>query len=120
MKNSVFWKRSYSGIFSNWVALNINFKSEWDFSNTKNFKNCKIRGSGPSYKWNFVSSDNLGQKVAEILTKLNKIGFFMECFTADLLQFFTKKCQNLAFGWMVGTCHQIQAFQGFSENFLIT
>ena len=26
----------------------------------------------------------------------------MECFTADFLRFFTKKCQNLAFGWTAG------------------
>ena len=31
-------------------------------------------------------------------TKLSKIGFSMECFTADFLQFFTKKRQNFAFG----------------------
>ena len=39
----------------------------------------------------------------------------MECFTADFLQFFTKKRQNLVFvgGWM-GSRHQTQAFQGFS------
>ena len=42
----------------------------------------------------------------------------MEWFTAVFLQFFTKKCQNLAFGWTIGTRHQIQAFQGFSGNFL--
>ena len=33
-QSSVFWKISYSGIFSNWVALKINFKNEWVFSNT--------------------------------------------------------------------------------------
>ena len=26
----------------------------------------------------------------------------MECFTADILQCFTKKRQNLAFGWTAG------------------
>ena len=102
VQNSVFWKISYSGIFCNWVALNINLKSEWDFSNIKNFRKCKIKESGLSYKWNFVSSDNLGQKVGDKLTKLSKIGFSMECFTADFLQLFTKKCQNLAFGWTTG------------------
>ena len=43
--------------------------------------------------------DNLGQKVVDKLTKLSKIGFSMECFTAGFLHFFTKKRQNLAFGW---------------------
>ena len=31
--------------------------------------------------------------------KLRKIGFSMKCFTADFLQFFIEKRQNLAFGW---------------------
>ena len=34
--------------------------------------------------------------------KLSKIGFPMECFTADILQSFTEKRQNLAFGWTTG------------------
>ena len=45
---------------------------------------------------------NLGQKVGDKLTKLSKMGFSMEWFTADFLQFFTKKYQNLAFGWTTG------------------
>ena len=40
---------------------------------------------------------NLGQKVGDKLTKLSKIGFSIERFTADFLRFFTKKRQNLAF-----------------------
>ena len=38
----------------------------------------------------------------------------MECFTAEILQFFTKKRQNLALGGRLGTRHQMQAFHGFS------
>ena len=46
---------------------------------------------------------NLGQKVEDKFTKLSKIDFSIECFTADFfLRFFTKKRQNLAFGWTVG------------------
>ena len=41
-------------------------------------------------------------KRLETFTKLSKIGFSMECFTADFLYFFAKKGQNLAFGWMAG------------------
>ena len=50
----------------------------------------------------FVPSDNLGQKVGDKVTKLSKIGFSMECFTTDFLQFFTEKRQNLALGWTAG------------------
>ena len=46
--NNIFWKISYSGTICNWVALNINLKNEWDFSNTKIFRKCKIKGSEPS------------------------------------------------------------------------
>ena len=45
-----------------------------------------------------IGSYNLGQKVGDKFIKLSKIGFSMECFTADFLQFFNKKRQNLTFG----------------------
>ena len=76
--------------------------SEWDYSNIKSFRKFKIKESGPSSGWNFVCSDNLGQKVRDKLTKLSIIGFSMECFTADFLQFFTKKYENLDIGWTAG------------------
>ena len=84
------------------VSLDINFKCEWDFSNTKIFRKCKIKGSEPSYKWKSVSSDNLGQKVGNKFTKLSKIGFSSKSFPVGFLQFFTEKRQNLAFGWTAG------------------
>ena len=77
-------------------------KSEWDFSNTKTFRKCKIKRSAPSYEGNFVSSDSLGQKIGDKLMKWSEIGFSVECFTADFLQLFTKKRQSLAFGWTAG------------------
>ena len=49
--------------------------------------------------WSFLflyTAYNLRQKVREKLTKLSKIRFSMECFTADFWQIFTKKRQNLA------------------------
>ena len=45
---------------------------------------------------------NLGQKVGDKFTKLRKIGFSMECFTADFLHFLTETFQNLAFRWTAG------------------
>ena len=45
---------------------------------------------------------NLGQDVADKFTKLSKIGFSIDCFTADCLRLFTVKRQNLAFGWTTG------------------
>ena len=50
---------------------------------------------------------NLGQKFGDKFTKLSKIGFFMECFTADFLQFLSKKVKIWLFGGRLGTRHQI-------------
>ena len=61
--------------------------------------------------------DNLGQKVRDKLTKLSKIGFSMECFTADFLQFFYKKCQNLDFGWTAGNSSSNPSVSGIFRKF---
>ena len=64
---------------------------------------------------------NLGQKVADKLTKLSKIGFSMEYFTANFLPFFTKKQQNLALGWTAGYSPSNPSISGIfwkSPNFL--
>ena len=63
---------------------------------------------------------NLGQKVGDKFTKLSKIGFSMEWFTADFLQFFTKKHQNLGFRWTAGYSQSNPRISGFSLNFLIS
>ena len=68
----------------------------------------------PFNKQNY-QKHNLGQKVRDKLTKLSKIGFSMECFTADFLRFFTKTPQNLAFGWTAGYS---QSNQSISAIFL--
>ena len=47
---------------------------------------------------------NLGQKVGDKFTKLSKISFSVECFTADFFQPFTKTHQNLTFGGTAGYC----------------
>ena len=62
---------------------------------------------------NKVNIYNLGQKVGDKLTKLSEIGFSMEWFTADFLQFFTKNVKIWLLVGRLGTRHQIQAFQGF-------
>ena len=67
-----------------------------------------------NHTWQNENSYNLVQNVADKFTKLSKRGFSMDCFTADFLRLFTEKCQNLGLGGRLGTCHQIQAFQGFS------
>ena len=72
------------------------------------------------YSHKKVKCFNPGQKVGDKLTKLSKTGSSMECFTSDFLRFFTKKCQIWLLGGRLGTRHQIQAFQGFSGNFLIS
>ena len=60
---------------------------------------------------------NLGQKAGEKLTKLSKIGFSIECFTADFLHLFTKKRQNLAFGWTAGYSPSNPSISGIFVKF---
>ena len=70
-------------------------KEDWNnYKKQKNFFLNLLRNIKEDY--------NLGQEVGDKLMKLSKIGFSMEWFTAGFLQFFTKKCQNLAFGWRTG------------------
>ena len=69
---------------------------------------------------NLLVVNNLGQKLGDKFTKFSKIGFSMECVTADFLQFFTKIPQILTFGWTAGYSPSNQTFQGFSWNFLIS
>ena len=70
-------------------AFNINFSSIDTSLTIQQYFICRI------YK---LFSYNLGQKVGDKFAKLGKIDFSMECFTADFLQFFNKKRQNLTFG----------------------
>ena len=61
-----------------------------------------MRNSALREKFNYYFQGlfcyNLEQKVADKFTKLSKIDFSMDCFTADFLRRFTKKRQNLVFG----------------------
>ena len=61
-----------------------------------------------------MATYNLGHWVVDNLAKLSKIYFSVECFTADFLRDFTKGDKIWLSGGRLGTCHQIQAFQGFS------
>ena len=64
-KNSAFWNISNISLCCNSVALYINFKSKWVFWNTKICINCKFKGSGPSQKWEWVSSDNFVRRIGD-------------------------------------------------------
>ena len=52
--------------------------------------------------------------------KLSKIGFSMECFTADFCEFLPKNVKIWLLVGRLGTRYQIRAFQGFSGSFLIS
>ena len=62
---------------------------------------------------------NLGQNIVDKLTKLSELGFSMECFTVNLVQFSSKTIEIFLQGGRLGTCHQFQTFQEFCWNFLI-
>ena len=72
--------------------------------------NCKFHGSGTSYKWKWVSLE----KIVDKFTKLSKI-FSVECFTAEFLWFLSAYAKTCLMSDRLGTCHQIQAFQGFFD-----
>ena len=57
---------------------------------------------------NSVQEHNPGQRVVNKFTKLRKIGFSMECFTADFLRVFNENMKIWLLGVRLGTCHQIQ------------
>ena len=54
------------------------------------------------------------KKVVNKFTKLSKIGFCMECFTAGFLCVFHKDVNIWLLGILLGTHHQIQVFQQLS------
>ena len=56
---------------------------------------------------------SLGRGVGDQSTKLSKLDFSLECFTADFLQFFTKNRQNLALGWAAGCSPSNPGISGF-------
>ena len=50
---------------------------------------------------------NPGQRVVNKFTKLSKLDFCMECFTADFLRVFNKNVKIWPLGVRLGTRHQI-------------
>ena len=52
--------------------------------------------------------------------EISKICFSMKCFTADFSRYFSKNVTICLLDGRLGTHHQIQAFQWFSWNFLIS
>ena len=56
---------------------------------------------------------NLGQNIVDKFTKLSKIGFSMERFTADFLQFSNATVKIYLLGGRLDTHVQFQAIQGF-------
>ena len=48
-----------------------------------------------------------------------EIGFSLEWFAANFLQFFTKNVKIWLLVVRLGTRHQMEAYQGFSGKFLI-
>ena len=70
--------------------------------------------AGVQNELHFNLSRNLGRKVADNFTKLSKISFSMEYFTAEFLQLFTEKRQSLAFGWPAGYSKSNPSISGIS------
>ena len=58
----------------------------------------------------FVTSPVTAENILDKLTKLSKICFSRECFTADFSQFF--KCPSFSFTWLAGYLPSIQSISG--------
>ena len=80
-------------------------------------KNIKVKGRRcPDYNYDktmLISLHyyNLGQNIVNKLTKLSKIGYSMEYFTADFLQFSSSTIKIYLMRDRLSTQHQFQAFQ---------
>ena len=61
-----------------------------------------------------VSSDNPGQNMLDKFTKLSKIRFSLECFTADFLQVSSTTIKIYLLRDRLGTHHQFQKIHKFS------
>ena len=116
VENKDFWKISYSGTFCNGLALNINLKSEGAFQTLKSSENVKSRGR-TELEMKICFLRKYWTKRRRQIHKINKIDFFMESFTADFLQFFLKRRQNLAFGWTAGYSSSKPSISGFFLKF---
>ena len=72
------------------------------------------------FPWVNVETYNLGQKFVDKLTKLRKIDFSMECFTANIWLFSSAYVKIYPLTGRLGTRNQTKVFQGFSWNYLIS
>ena len=72
----------------------------------------------PVKNW-LISSWNLGEKIVDKFTKLDKIWISRKSFTADFLRFFSTNVKICLLGGRLGARHQILTFLGFSWNSLI-
>ena len=73
--------------------------------------------------WTKIQSqqENIVDKIfGKMFKKLSKIGFSMEYFTAGLWQLFSRTVKISLLGCGLPTRHQLQAFQEFSWNFLVS
>ena len=67
-------------------------------------KNITSKDSGLSWNEKRVSSDNLGQNIADEFSKLKKIGFSVKCFRGQILQVSSAIVKILILGDQLSTC----------------
>ena len=85
------------------------------FEILKSTENVKSRGLDRVRNENLFPQTTLSAKIVEKFTKVSKIGFSVECFTAGFFAYFYQKTSKfVSLGGRLVTRHQIQTFQGFS------
>ena len=94
------------------TVITIYFVAIKDYQNHVNMRVITKEGSLNIYLYKSLQS---WAKYCRQIHEINcKIGFSMECFTADFLQFSSTIVKICFFGGRHGTCHQFQAFRGSS------
>ena len=115
----VFFERYHISVF---FATELPYISVWrangPFQILKSSANIKSRGLEEIKLWKKMKLCFLRQSWIKCCRQIYKIKpnrFFHETFTADFLQFFTEKRQNLAFGW---TARYLPLNHSLSETIL--
>ena len=120
VQDSIFSKISYSGLFCNCVNLNINLKSEWVFSITKNLQKMYSQGIWSELEMKIRSLRQSWTKGCRQIHQIKQNGFLFPCSDLQLIffQFFYRKTPKFGLrvdGWVLAI--KSKHFRDFLEIF---
>ena len=102
-----------------WLFASIQLLSISILRGDKSFKKQKFRDIVNSMGLGWVTNEDQflrksWPKIADKFTILSKTCFSIECFTAEFLRFLSVYAKSCFSSCRLGTCHQIETFQGYS------